>query len=101
MRRKVCKDCGAAKWQSAFYRHPNYADGHMNTCKQCKRQQVKENRELKWEHYREMKRRWSSRPENVAKRLAYRRTARGTEIHRASCRRYVRFRRMERQGAVL
>lgn len=77
-----------------FYRHPNYADGRMKSCKPCKIAQIEANRELKFEHYRVTKRAWSARPENVAKRRAYQQSARGVAVHRASNRRYMRFRRM-------
>lgn len=100
MRRKICKDCGALKTLRQFYRHPHYADGRMNTCKLCKRTQVEANRELKFEHYQATKREWSARPENVAKRQAYNVSPRGMEVHRASCRRYMRFRRMIGRSAT-
>jgi hypothetical protein len=96
-RRKTCKDCGAEKPLREFYRHAHYADGHMNTCKACKRVYVAENVELKFEQYRATKRLRDARPENVAKRVAYRRTPRGRASHRASCRRYMRFQRMAEQ----
>lgn len=98
-RRKPCKECGVLKSMRHFYRHPHYADGRMNTCKPCKIAQVEANRELKFEHYRETKRLWSARPENVAKRKAYRRSARGTEVHRAAHQRYRRFRQIAEQRA--
>lgn len=94
MRRKACKDCGEVKSVRQFYRHSHYADGRINTCKACKIAQVEANRELKFEQYQATKRRWSARPENVAKRQAYNSSTRGLEVHRASCRRYMRFRRM-------
>lgn len=99
MRRKCCKDCGELKTLRHFYRHPHYADGRMSSCKPCKIAQVAANRELKFAQYRETKRLWSARPENVAKREAYRRSLRGIAVHRASNRRYMRFRRMLEQRA--
>lgn len=99
MRRKVCKDYGELKTLRHFYRHSHYADGRTNSCKPCTIAQVEANRELKFAQYRETKRLWSARPENVAKRAAYRRSPRGTAVHRASCRRYMRFRRMLEQQA--
>lgn len=92
--RKSCRQCGEVKALRGFYRHPSYADGHMNTCKACKIAEVAENRELKAEQYRETKRRWAARPENVAKRKAYAQTERGREVHRAVCRRYFRLRKL-------
>jgi len=94
-RRKACKDCGEVLTLRQFYRHPSYRDGHMNTCKRCKRKAVTDNRELKFEQYREQKRQISARPKYRAQRAAYAKSERGRTVHRASCRRYYRFRNLE------
>lgn len=73
----------------------------MNTCKVCWLAQVEANRELKFEQYRETKRLWSARPENVAKRKAYRRSARGAAVHHAAQRRYRRFLKSTSQGTYV
>lgn len=96
MRVQVCKQCSRElALAKGFYKHSHYATGYMKTCKKCHRENVRINYELKFELRRETKRLWSCRPENVEKRKAYRATPQGREGHRASCRRYVRFRRME------
>lgn len=92
-RRKPCKDCGEVLTIRQFYRHPSYADGHMNTCKVCKRVQVRENEELKEEAYRALKREISARPYYRAQREAYQRSERGIQVHRAACRRYHKVKR--------
>jgi len=93
---QVCKQCGREmSLVKGFYKHPNYATGYMKTCKKCHRENVRVNQELKFELHRERKRLWSRRPENVAKRKAYRLTSRGREVHRATCRRYMRFKRLQ------
>jgi ribosome-binding protein aMBF1 (putative translation factor) len=100
MRKQVCKQCSRElALAKGFYRHASYATGHMKTCKKCHRANVKANEELKFERIRERKRLWASRPENVAKRRAYRETPRGREVHRATCNRYNRFKRMEAQAS--
>jgi len=49
---KRCFKCGETKPLSAFYPHPKMADGHVNKCKECNKNDVRENRKLKLEHYR-------------------------------------------------
>lgn len=49
MTTKTCKTCGEEKPLSAFYKHPQMADGHLNSCKACRRayalRHQRENRE--------------------------------------------------------
>lgn len=100
MSRKVCKQCKTEKGLRCFYRHPHYADGHENICKVCKRANVRENAELKFEYYRERKRIWAARPENRAKRKAYARSERGKEVKRGCYRRRRDFMRLMAQSGV-
>lgn len=100
MRRKVCKQCKTEKGIRRFYRHPHYADGHENICKLCKRANVRENVELKWEYYQAKKRERSARPENIAKRKAYNTSERGRQVKRECYARAKRFRILEQQRAA-
>lgn len=99
-RRKSCKQCGVEKTIAQFYRHPHYADGHENICKLCKRDNVRENVELKFEYYQAKKRERSARPENVAKRAAYNRSERGRQVKRECYARAKRFRELIAQQAA-
>lgn len=38
---QVCKDCGSVKPLAQFYKHPQMADGHLNSCKACRNAYVK------------------------------------------------------------
>jgi len=87
---KPCKDCGEVLTLRNFYRHPSYADGHMNTCRRCKIKQVSENKELKESYYRDQKRRISAMPKYREQRAAYARSDRGRQVHREACRRHYR-----------
>ena len=54
---KPCIACRIEKPLSEFYKHSMMADGHLNKCKPCVRQAVRENREKKLDYYQAYDRR--------------------------------------------
>jgi len=52
METKTCKKCGAERQLSHFYKHPKAADGHDNSCKECRKEAVRKNRKRNADYYR-------------------------------------------------
>lgn len=54
---KRCFKCKVLKSIDEFYKHPRMADGHLGKCKPCACQDVRENRNARWDQYAEFDRR--------------------------------------------
>ena len=55
---KVCKKCGAEKPLSEYYKSGSGTEG---SCKDCRKEGVRQNRKIKIEHYREYDRKRGNR----------------------------------------
>ena len=52
IRSKKCFKCQTEKPLEEFYKHPKMADGHVNKCKECNKNDVTVNRNKNLEKYR-------------------------------------------------
>lgn len=97
LRRKTCRTCKVEKYLRQFYKHPTYADGYMNDCRDCKRAYSRDMHWLKRDQIlvRQKHHYYANWARERAKRRAYQQSPRGREVHRESCRVYVRLKRME------
>lgn len=62
---KSCFKCNAVKPLSEFYKHPRMADGRVNKCKECNRNDVTTNRNKNLERVREYDRARGKEPERI------------------------------------
>lgn len=74
---KICKACKSEKPKYCFYAHPKASDGFDSTCKECRKQKVRENRLEKIEYYRAYDRSRSNIPKRVIARAEYAKTENG------------------------
>lgn len=93
--KKRCRQCEVVKDIGRFYKSAINSDGYMNTCKLCHNHNVLENREAKFDYYREKRREISARPYYVAQRDVYNKSPRGREVNRTAKARARRFKALE------
>jgi hypothetical protein len=63
---KTCRGCNASLPLSAFYRHPQMADGHLNFCVDCVKARVSGHREQHGERIRAYDRERAKQPHRKA-----------------------------------
>ena len=75
---KICKTCDATKVFQDFYAHPKAKDGLDSTCKECRKEKVRINRESKSEYYKEYDCwRYANQPQVKERHKKYRKTDQG------------------------
>lgn len=98
---KTCFKCGVEKPLSEFYKHKMMADGHLNKCKSCTRHDVKTNRDLNLDYYREYDKQRANNPERVKARASYAASDEGKESQSAAKKRWSERNLIKRAAQIL
>lgn len=69
IRLKNCFKCKTVKPLDEFYKHGQMADGHLNKCKECTKNDANRHRQENLEKIREYDKQRAKRPERVKKNL--------------------------------
>lgn len=86
---KKCFKCGIEKPLDDFYKHPEMADGHVNKCKECNKNDVQRNYRARKSQYREYDRQRQQRPERRAAKLIYQKVRKQRFPHKDKARAMV------------
>ena len=86
---KKCRICGSTKPHNDYYHAPASADGFASICKECVKQRVKANRAKNIDHYKAFDAARAMRPDRVAARKAYQKTASGKDAIARARRAYI------------
>lgn len=98
---KQCFKCGEVKDLSAFYKHPQMPDGHVNKCKECNKRDVRENRVKRLDYYREYDKERAMRPDRVEARKLYQASDRGKEVLKKIHKRYAEKNPIKRAAQIM
>lgn len=84
MDQKRCISCGSIKSSADFYRHKMMADGLLNKCKECCKQQATANRNKNLERAKAYDKARAMLPHRVQARKIYQQTEAGKIAHAAA-----------------
>jgi len=101
MTEKQCFKCLSVKPLNEFYKHPQMPDGHLNKCKDCTKNDVKENRLAKIEYYKQYDKQRGMRPDRVEMRKLYQASDQGKQILKKLRTRYAEKNPIKRAAAIM
>lgn len=78
---KKCIKCNLEFNIEKFYKHKQMADGHLNKCKECCKNDVQKNYEVKKEYYQEYDKKRAKLSHRVEVRKQYMQTEAGKKSH--------------------
>lgn len=82
IRSKKCFKCNIVKPLSEFYKHSAMADGHVNKCKECNKNDVTANRNKNIEKFRQYDRERAKIPERIKANTEITRAWRAEDLRR-------------------
>lgn len=97
---KVCFKCNKEKDLSEFYKHVKMADGHLNKCKECTREDALKYRIENRDHYTEYEKYRASLPHRINARKSYANSPHGREVHNKIARKWASINNEKRSISV-
>ncbi len=85
---KACFKCGEVKPLTDYYKHKNMADGHLNKCKYCTKNDANKYRNDNLDKVREYDRNRPNKYERSKNLQEYHRTEKGKEVRRKAMQNY-------------
>lgn len=87
---KTCFKCNKEKPLVMFYKHKQMADGHLNKCKDCTKNDVHKHRSENLDRIQEYDRNRPNRKERAEKQSVYHSFGKGSQVARDAGKKYAR-----------
>ena len=98
---KSCFKCGVQKPLSEFYKHKKMADGHLNKCKDCAKKDVRQNRGVNLDYYKEYDKQRANNPNRVDGREKYAQSESGKRAQGEAKKRWIESNLIKRVAHII